>query len=154
MTPDHLIASIQIAVAAIFPLGGAFLAVRLSLRRFRSERWWEIQQQAYCHLLENLAILKHRYERELEYGEHPDYAEGPNALLIDQCPGARSEVEKSSTIGELYISQKASVALDRCVEMLNIDLGCGPERNNKEYLKALKECIECIRREAVSAMSV
>jgi hypothetical protein len=101
-------------------------------------------------LLKNLAILKHYFERCVENLEHPDYADGPNAHLTERVPSARAEIEKIAAMGALYISKEASDELDHCLAVLNIRFGSGSDE--EAYLGAVSKCIECVRKEAHTAL--
>ena len=150
MKAEHWIAVVQIGVSLASSVVAAYLAVRWSLRRFRSERWWELQSQTYCRLLENLAILKHCFERCVENLRHPDYADGPNTRLTERVPSARAEIEKIAAMGALYISKEASDELDRCLGIVNIRFGTGSDEET--YLEAVSKCVERVRKEALMAL--
>jgi hypothetical protein len=139
---------LQILAGGLLSLLSAFLASLWSVRAFRSQKWWELRIQTYLGLLENLAIIKHFYERSIEQMDYPTWAYGPNETLAGRLTAARAEVAKVAAMGALHISPKASDALDKLVALFGVDLGCGPESDFPEYLKATKECLDRVRKEA------
>ncbi|SRR5712692_2606090 len=149
MKPESWLGVAQIAVTLVGIVLAPYLAVRLSLKRFRSEKWWELQTQTYYRTLENLAIIKHSIERTLENLLHPDYADAPSKILQEQVPLASAELAKIAATGPCYISKAASDALDTFIAIWNIDFGGGPESDYDQYLEAAKKCMEVVRREAV-----
>jgi hypothetical protein len=58
MKPETWIGIAQIIITIIGMIVGPWLAVRWSLRRFRSEKWWERQEEAYGTLLGDLVVAK------------------------------------------------------------------------------------------------
>lgn len=119
---------LQILAGALLSLLSAFLASLWSVGAFRSQKWWEVRTQTYLGLLENLAIIKHFYERSIEQMDHPNWAYGPNVTLAGRLEGARAEVAKVAAMGALHISPEASSALDKLVALFGVDLGCAVQR--------------------------
>jgi hypothetical protein len=138
---------LQIVANAAFSLLAAWMAVQWSLKRFRSEKWWELQSGAYKQLLEGLAVIKHYVEETLNQRLNPADMVGPNQTLVDQVPQAIGDVQKAAATGPLYISASASDAVNEFVKAWRIDLGV--ERDELErLLKAVKECLTTVRSEA------
>jgi hypothetical protein len=135
-------------IALLSPFLAAWLAVKWSLRRFRSEKWWELQSDAYKQLLENLAIVKHCVERELNYSQHPEVMLGPSGVLEEQFPQALAELHKVAAVGPLYISEGASEALEKFSNAFGIDFGEGMEGDMPRRLEAAKQCLKIVRKEA------
>ena len=125
----------------------AWMAVQWSLKRFRSEKWWELQSGAYKQLLEGLAVIKHYVEETLNQRLNPADMVGPNQTLVDQVPQAIGDVQKAAATGPLYISASASDAVNEFVKGGGSHLGV--ERDELERLLMLvKECLTTVRSEA------
>lgn len=54
----------QITVGAVIAVIAAYVAVRLSLRRFYSEKWWEKKAEAYSAILEALHYMKRSFDED------------------------------------------------------------------------------------------
>jgi hypothetical protein len=88
---------LQLAGILFTVIIGQYFGVKLALRRFHSERWWELQMQTYAKALEQLAIVKHCDERRLAYTKHPDYERGPVEELVRLSPLAYTERRSRKT---------------------------------------------------------
>ena len=149
------VAFTQIAVTLIGLFVGPLIAVKLAMKRFRSEKWWEIQSQKYNHLIDNLAIIKHYLDAKVEYYAHPDYACKPESTLKDQSFSAASAIATLAATGNHYLSNEASNSLRKCVGALSIDFGWGDEEAEaKQYLEAVDDCVGILTREARRARRI
>ena len=90
----------------------ATLTVRLSLRRFFSEKWWERKAEAYSRIVEALSLVRMNVEAVLTAletgGRFPDEE---CDLLAKQARDARSEIAKVTNLGAFIISESAADAL-------------------------------------------
>ncbi len=86
----------------------AILTVRLSLKRFYSERLWERKMDRYTEIFEALYRLKHYYQmkRDIDLGEM-SLRKDRTALLEKQWAEADIEVNKAIDIGSFVICQDA-----------------------------------------------
>ena len=56
----------QVADGAITAVIASYVTVRLSLRRFYSEKWWEKKAEAYAAILEALHYMKRCFDEDYE----------------------------------------------------------------------------------------
>ena len=105
---ENIASSIAVAVIA------AFTTFQLSIRQFRSERWWELKVSAYQKILEALhyskKFLDYHYDAELlrkETGEKNEY----EAALRKKSSEAGEEILKAADIGAFLLSDEASARL-------------------------------------------
>jgi|SRR5579872_6638373 len=96
---------VQIGLTLIGMVVGPLIAIRLSLRQFRSQKWWEQQTQKYSDTLEALVIVKHHFE------SHVAGKEG-HALLNAAIPDATASLQRITATGRYYLSDKAAAALE------------------------------------------
>lgn len=98
----------QAAIAVI----GAFLAAHLSMRRFRSEKWWERKATAYSELVEALHHMKwypsEHIDAELEQREIP---EEDKVDYWRQYKTARRNVWKIADSSAFLVSPKVNEAI-------------------------------------------
>lgn len=64
LSGDVVDISRQISVGAITAVIAAYVTVRLSLRRFYSEKWWEKKAEAYSAILESLHYMKRSFDED------------------------------------------------------------------------------------------
>ncbi len=116
---------LQLLVTIVGMFVGPWLAVRSSLKQFRSQKWWERQGEVYGQVLENLAVVKHSVTAKLDYERHPDFMVGPSPLVESQVEPAVAKLIQIAATGPYYLSEEASHALDKFVKEWGMDLGSG-----------------------------
>ena len=97
------------ALAAIFIAAvTSWITVQLSLRRLRSERWWERKANAYERVIEALHHSKEFTELHLE-AEHEgeELPEGERQALRDKSEAAHAEVRRATNLGAFLLSDQA-----------------------------------------------
>ena len=110
----NLIVGIVIAAAS------ALITVRLSLKRFRAERWWERKVSAYTDTLEALHSLKRDIERDIAHTNdrwQPIYSEECN--FFEECyPDSINKVRKAADTSSLLLCKDARTALSELLRTL------------------------------------
>ena len=103
----NLVVSLVVSVCA------ATVTVWLSLRRYRTERWWEHKAEAYSRIINALhALAAHLEARaDAELGEGYDQAEDDRRR--SEGDRAAIELQKATEIGAYVISAEAADALSR-----------------------------------------
>lgn len=90
----------------------AFLAVKLSLRRFYTERWWERKEEAYSRIVEALHRYKkydeEKLDREMEYLRHDN---GREKILAQQWAESNAELEKAVDLGAFIVSAEVETII-------------------------------------------
>ncbi len=99
------------------------ITVNLSLRRFRSERWWERKVEAYARLLDYLYDLQEYAASKLRQHEP---TEEERLEFSNRSKKASAEIQKIRTIGAFVIS-------DEVWKLLNdMEVERSPNLNNRE----------------------
>jgi hypothetical protein len=134
-------------VGVVITLIGIFvapwLAVRLSLKQFRSTRWWEKQAEAYSNIMEQLAALQ--YTLGIWYDESlhlKDLSKSEKETLNEKYGEAREIIEKAAAAGAYLISDGASKTLTTLIKELNkSDLRGDWLSDLDRHYGAVRECI-------------
>jgi hypothetical protein len=106
-----LLSSIIVAVIA------AQISVRLALRRFRTEKWWERKAEAYSRIVEALHSLVVYYDAKVaEEYDQVTHTEDFKKRLNDESDRAIHELRKATGVGAFIISNEAAEALARIYE--------------------------------------
>ena len=108
--PDILEAILAGLVVAVFT---SILTVRLAIRRFYKEKWWEKKQETYSHLLETLHHLKNYAAEHYEGEINPDHIteEKGQELKRDWNKFSR-EFAKLRDLASFHLSDEAVAILD------------------------------------------
>lgn len=86
----------------------AIVTVRLSLRRFCSERLWERKMDSYTSIFEALYKLKRYYQKKRDIDLNERILKKDKALLLEQqWDDVDMEVSKAEDIGSFVICQEA-----------------------------------------------
>ena len=157
MKPEHWIAIGSAVLTAILTAIGLYvgpkLAVKRSLEQFRSQKWWERQQEVYTQLLEDLSII---YSHDLDVMDQIETEN--NYKLTTEISGmitsARHRVERLSVTGAYMISEAAACALTKYQRAsYRADAESHPHAACDIESSAAKECLEIIKQEAKKALS-
>ena len=138
--------SIQLVSSAIV----AIIVVRLSLRKFYSQKWWEKQAEVYSEILEALSDLQ--ISNDDDYRRWSGESDEPKGKTQkERHKEANERIRKISTIGVFIVSQEVQDHLSA----LRKGVAIGSEtdvvkllaRRSNEYQKAIKEISKCARRD-------
>ena len=134
-----LIPSLVVAVVT------AFVTVRLSLRRFHAERWWERKADAYSQIVESLYHLKVYSDTSIrESREGVQYTAEHKKALTEQYSAAHAELSKTTTIGAYIICDEAAKVLEELQNRPELDWNETPpwdifEADSTAYGEAIKK---------------
>ena len=108
---DNLVYVVKVLLPGlILSIVTAILTVRLSLRRFYAERWWERKVEAYTSIFESLYRLKHycniKYEQDCDFDTKPISKE-QGKELEKQWADANMEIGKAIDIGSFVVCDDA-----------------------------------------------
>ena len=86
----------------------SWITVHLSLKRFRTEKWWEKKTQAYSNLLGVIHDAKAFAEKNLqaEYRSR-ELSEEEDKDLRAKSQAAEAEIYRAMDVGAFYFSQEA-----------------------------------------------
>lgn len=86
----------------------AFLTVRLSLRSFYTQKWWEKQAEAYSGIMESLSPMKRHTSAFIDQEETGEsMSPEKKKLLFDRWRESKDRIEQASSIGAFIISDGA-----------------------------------------------
>jgi hypothetical protein len=125
----------------------AFITVRLALRRFYSEKWWERKSEAYTAIFESLHHIRNHADHNLMFFQrHIEIPEEGRKELTEKLQGAIAELRKLNDIGSFLVSKEAVSALavlfnelDKSTEITNW------EKHLQLKLQAVDKCLETMR---------
>ena len=102
-----LLTGIGIAAAS------SWITVRLSIKQFRNQRWWEKKIETYQRVIEAFHKSK-KFESEYLTAESKgrEVSEDRGAELVKQSKEAHEEISKSCDVGRFLLSDKAVSILD------------------------------------------
>jgi hypothetical protein len=108
MNPETLTA-IQIAVTLVGMFVAPWLAVKWSLKQFRSQSWLQEQHDTYSKLLQSLSVIRHDNRLDL-WAETEGYSRSPEHLrqLVRE---SRQHIMRYLDHGSYLISDDAAEAL-------------------------------------------
>ncbi|TAK03194.1 hypothetical protein EPO44_07515 [bacterium] len=134
----------------------AWITVRLAIRRFHQERWWEKKEAAYSSLLEVLHRFKRyasqHYDRELG---HHDPSDEDKAALEAEWQKTDREYERLRDLASLHLSGEAISILDEYEKRKH------EAQNEDDFLlwiegdlAAATDCLEKLKRAAKKDLKV
>jgi hypothetical protein len=142
-----------IAPSLVVAICTAIITVRLSLRRFRAERWWERKADVYSRIVEAL-------HNAMEYCEamsdesltHVEITPERKAQLIQDYRQATLELRKATGVGAFIISSRVAEALARLQSRPELDWEKTPtfefyDHEREGYKAALAEIRELAKRD-------
>lgn len=152
LTGQILVAFIPSLLTAVLT---AFIAVRLSIRQFHSQRWWEKKAETYSAILERLSELQFTLSEYLADWEKvrdigPERAKRLHILSED----ARISIAKAAAMGSFIVSDEAARVLEKLRMELDTEDGANPGDDMGRGYDALKEAIPKIRAEAKKDLRV
>ena len=98
-----------IGIAAVSSL----ITVRLSIKQFRNQKWWEKKVETYQRVIEAFHKAK-KFESEYLTAEFKgrEVSEDLRAELVKQSKEAHEEISKACDVGRFLLSDKAVSILD------------------------------------------
>ena len=143
---------IQIALTVFGLIAGPFIAVQLSLRQFRSQKWWERQEQVYTEALTYLSFIRFCLLQ-----SHSELVSAPFYKLTETETARQREYGQKlhdiSLIGGYLISEQASLAIEHFYHIYESPV----ERDNpyddiSEMLYTVDKCIKIVKEEAIKEL--
>lgn len=135
------IVSVAITLIGIFV--APWLAVRMSLKQFRSTRWWEKKAEAYSNIMEHLTTLQFALGAWCDESSHlRDFSKSEKEILNKKFGEATEVIEKAAAAGAYMISNEASNALTTCIGKLHKTDSRGDWLSDLDrHYSAIKGCI-------------
>jgi type I site-specific restriction endonuclease len=136
--------AIGILTALIISFISSWITVQLSLRRFRTERWWEKKAEAYSKIIEalhNANAVSSAYMGALE--ESTQLTEDRKKALSIRNQAAVEEILKAMDVGAFLLSKEALGCLKQYQKGVAIASG---QTSWDDYLEKDQAAIEdCLR---------
>ncbi|MDB4895674.1 MAG: hypothetical protein JWN15_1936 [Firmicutes bacterium] len=107
-------AVIQVLVGIVIAVASSWVTVRMSLKRFRSEKWWERKATAYERVIEALYQAKAFFDAHLDAAmDGRELTEEFKAELQQRSKDAHVEINKATAIGAFMLSDQAQARLNK-----------------------------------------
>jgi len=132
----------------------AYVTVRMSLKQFYSQRWWDKKAEAYSQILEHLSYLRYYYEEwsnEFQFDNTMDTDQ--RKRLSEGYIRAKESITKASAIGEFIVSETTTKALSELLsELFKLRFEDDPFKSVDKSYEAVTECIKTVRGDAKEAL--
>jgi hypothetical protein len=100
--------AVQILAAFLIAGFSAWITVQLSLRRYRTEKWWERKADAYSSVIEALHNAKTALDQQFEADlEGRELREDRVRFLDDRARAATDEILKITDVGAFLLCDEA-----------------------------------------------
>jgi hypothetical protein len=149
MKPENWIGIAQIVITIIGMAVGPWIAVRLSIRQFRSTKSWEKATEAYSEILKQLAVVSYTNRRYYEHFLNTVRMEKEERdELSAEYRMALKSLERMSIANSLFISGIASKAITLLIESIENDNARDVIESLDTESHAIKDCIVTVTCEA------
>ena len=133
-----------ILTAVLIAAASSWITVRLSLARFRDEKWWEKKVESYERIIEALHHMK--IDADASYNafiEHRDIPEEKQKQLRAASSKAQLEVERAINIGSFTTSEECQTRLKEFLKELNASSNATDYFTHiDKYSFAIDKCLE------------
>lgn len=136
--------------ALVVSIISPYITVKLSMKRFYSQKWWERKAGAYSDIIESLSLLKFSLSEwltELEDGR--SYIDEYQKKLREYYSKSREHIHKVAATGSYIVSEDTTKVLTNLLREFDKN-DPGPQGDyyktlEKDY-KAVRDCIEEINK--------
>lgn len=119
---------------------GAVVSVRLALRRFYSEKWWEKKANSYTFIIESLVSMKAYYGAKLDCIESSRVSDDQKEIELEKHHSkAKNDINRYLQMGQFTISPEAYSELARLNRALN------RESDHSDAHTAVEENFLCVK---------
>jgi len=131
----------KVLIPVLVAAATAWMTVRLSLRRFRAERWWERKVDLYSRIITGLFDLRRYNEAFIrDAANHGDGNSPELNRLAEKASTAADAVEQATALGAFILSQDIAIALDALKERREqIEKQLRYDANFGEYVGSLEQ---------------
>lgn len=134
------------------------ITVKLSMKKFYSQRWWERKAGAYSEIIESLSLLKYSlYEWLTELEDGRPLLEEYEKKLQANYRKSREHIYKVSGTGSYVVSEDTTTALTNLLREFNKTAPGHPGDYYQTLVKdynAVTDCIEKINKCAKADLQV
>lgn len=144
---------VDIVRSAIIIIATSWITVRLALRRFYTEKWWERKAQAYSEIIGSLAKMRICFDKwedeELRYKEIRAEA---RKKVNEEYTNAKRVIEDTVAVGSFIVSEEAVEILSLFLKELQKEDIQGNllndlDRHHGEVIKCIARLREIAKRE-------
>jgi len=138
---------IQTILPPLISIFAAFMAAKLSISQFYSQRIWEKRVEAYSHILEHLSYLQYCFSRLIDDAVDINKLGGKDkGRLSGGYKKAMESLAKATAIGAFIVSEDTAAALEKLSHELEEKDPEGDYAGDYErYHGSVKACIRKIR---------
>ena len=121
----------------------AWMAVRISLKKFSSQRWWERQEDAYTKIVEALSEITYLLEFLIvdTQGAKASVGEEKRLEVWEKLQVKLNYLRRAANIGTFRISAQAVNELNTLFESIYPALPTGDPRDSQDTLGDLKKIL-------------
>jgi hypothetical protein len=154
---NELIQGILIALlpALLVSIITAYITVRLSIKQFYSQRWWDKKAEAYSQILEHLSYLRYYYEKWSNVIMQPDITlDVDHKKNLDEGYRRSEEaITKAAAVGEFIVTETTTKAISKLLsELFSLTFQSDLIKAIDDSYAAVNECIKTVRGEAKEAL--
>lgn len=146
----------EITKTILIPILTAAITVKLSLNKFRTEKWWEKKTETYSGIVDALHKLKNYCEQKLEAEYRPNsLSKEKEKELQNQYNQAYQEVTKAIDVGSFIISKEALKVLQDYENRPQLNWNENPLWDIIEHdLDYTKTCLKNFKKEAKKDLGI
>lgn len=132
-----------LVTALIVSIVTAWLTVRLSMKQFYSQRWWERKAEAYSRIVEHLSYLDYFFDQLLRQGVggfdwYDPMKEGDKQWLLKAYREGREAIAKAVGAGAYIVSDDTASTLRSLLrQLITVDL----RRNRFADIKSCRDSV-------------
>ena len=130
----------------------AYFTSKWAMRRFHSQKWWELKAEAYSKIIARLVDLQYCLGRWFDiFLLNKELDPKVREELVEESSQAREYLTKAAAAGAYIVSDETAVALEELLRKLDRRHPNVVEEIDTHYA-AVKECIARIREYAEKDM--
>ena len=144
---------VDIIRSAIIIVVASWITVKLALRRFYTEKWWERKAQAYSEIIGSLAKMRVCFDKwEEELFEHKKTSPEARKRVSEEYASAKRVIENAVAVGSFIVSEEAAEVLGSFLKELQKEDIQGNwlkdlDRHHGEVIKCIARLREIAKRE-------
>jgi len=120
--PWYITLTLTLIPSLVVAIVVSILTVRLSLRKFYTEKWWERKADAYSRIVEALLMHKNYAEQKLKIEMSRAEEDSANKKNLEkQWSDANAELERSVDLGAFVISEETEKIIRKFLNRTSID---------------------------------
>ena len=143
----------SLLIGAVVAVITAWITVKLALRRFYTEKWWERKAQAYSETIGSLAKMRICFDKwEEELFEHKYVSPETRRKANEEYVSAKRVIENAVAVGSFIVSEEAAQVLGSFFKELQKEDIQGDwlndlDRHHGEVIKCIASLREIANRE-------